>query len=412
MIVNARLQNTWDKPYSRTLSVNERLWLAADMMNPPFAIQVVCEGSGDIDVREWRKAVELASAANPGSRLQLKGRLNSCRWVDSGATPPVHEIDGSAWSGYGPDGAPFLEKPFHVADGPTSEVLVIHGDPARIVFRAHHAVMDNRGIIYWAEEIFRALQGKPLRGSYSSVTDWDVARTFQSEYRKPFPHDNLSLTGKAEGNDPGIVWGRRSIPGHYRQLLPQVAYHAAREARRHAEGNVRFAVPIDLRARIQGLRSTGNLSIGIYIDVRPETTIDEIGWDIAWQLREKRDCMIDRWDFIYKFIPISILGQEGTRRIIDNHARGLYSMSGIISNAGRLHKEHFSGGGFHCNTIFAIPPFFSYLPLLLWLYGTNDTVELVYAAPQVLATKGRLDEAIDRIVSELIPANYIAKYQF
>ncbi len=409
--MTARLQNIWDKPYSRVLSVNERLWLAADTMNPPFAIQMICEGCGTIDTREWRKAVELASAANPGSRLRLKGLLTSCRWVDSETAPPVLEVDGSAWSGYSPEGAPFLEKPFNVVDGPTCEVLIIHGNPIRIAFRAHHAVMDNHGIIFWAEEIFRALQGKPLRGSYSRATDWDVARSFQSGYRKPFPHDNLSITGKAEGIESGTVWGRRSVPGHFQKLLAQVAYHTAQEARRHGEGNVRFAIPIDLRSRIQGLQSTGNLSIGIYIDVRPDTTIDEIGWDIAWQLREKRDCMIDRWDFLYRYIPISILGQEGTRRIIDHHSKGLYSMSGLISNAGRLNTKHFSGGGFECGSIFAIPPYFSYLPLLLWLYGTGDSVELVYAAPRVLATQGRLDAAIDRIVSALMPASYMPVYR-
>jgi hypothetical protein len=409
--LSARWQNTGDKPYSRILSVNERLWLAADTMNSPFVLQMVCEGSGTIDIREWRKAVELASAANPGSRLRLKGRLNSCRWVDSGTVPPVHEVDGGSWSGNSHEDAPFLEKPFNVTDGPTCEALIIHGDPVRVVFRAHHAVMDNHGIIFWAEEIFRALQGKPLRGSYSRATDWDVARSMQSEYRKPFPHDNISITGRAEGNEPGTVWGRRSIRGHYRQLLAQVAYHAAREARRHGEGNVRFAVPVDLRSRVQGLRSTGNLSIGIYIDIRPETTIDEIGWDIAWQLREKRDCMIDRWDFIYKYIPISILGQEGARRISGHNSRGLYSMSGIISNAGRVNTGQFSGGGFECRTIYAIPPYFSYLPLLLWIYGTEDSIELVYSAPKVLATRGRLDAAMDNIVSELEPAGYPTFYQ-
>ncbi|HPL15423.1 MAG TPA: hypothetical protein PL180_01905 [Spirochaetota bacterium] len=408
--MSARLQNTWDKPYSRALSVNERLWLAADTIDTPFAIQMVCEGSGAIDVRDLRKAVELASAANPGSRLKLKGRLNSCRWIDTETAPPVREVDGNSWSGYSPEGAPFLETPFNVIDGPTCEVLLIHGDPPRAAFRAHHAVMDTHGIIFWAEEIFRALQGKPLRGSYSRATDWDVARSIQSQYRKPFPHDNLSVTGRAEGNEAGTVWGRRSIPGHFRQVLAQMAYQTAQEARRHGEGNVRFAVPIDLRSRIQGLRSTANLTIGIYIDVRPETTIDEIGWDIAWQLRQKRDCMIDRWDFLYRYIPISILGQEGSRRIVDHHSRGLYSISGLISNVGRLNTKHFSGGGFECRSIFSIPPYFSYVPLLLWLYGTDDTIELVYAAPRVLATQGRLNAAIDRIVSGLVPAGYMPVY--
>lgn len=87
-----------------------------------------------------------ASAGNPGSRLILRGHLGSCRWVDSGKTPPVREIDGSRWDGLGPVGAPFLQEPLSPIKGPMCEVLLIHGDPLRVAFRVHHGVMDGRGI--------------------------------------------------------------------------------------------------------------------------------------------------------------------------------------------------------------------------------------------------------------------------
>lgn len=396
--------NTHNRPYTRALSVNERFWLVIDRINPPFSIQVVCEGQGAFDLSKWKKAVEIASAANPGSRLILKGMLSNCRWVDSGISPSVREVDGSSWSGNGPEGAPFLYKPLNVSRGPTCEVLIIHGNPIRVAFRVHHGVMDSRGIIFWVEEIFRALRGEPLFGSHSLMTDWDVARSFQNEYRKPFPHDNLSLTGRAEGDEPGIIWGRKRLLGQYKQLIAQVAHAAAREARLHGRGNVRFAIPVDLRSRIEGLRSTGNLAIGIYIDIKPETTVEEIDLEISRQIAEKRDGMIDRWDSIYRVIPIAIMSKVLNRRISANHKNGLYSLSGIITDAGWFNLERYSGGGFIADNIFFVPPAMPYPPVLIALYGTDKWVEILYGAPRVLATGGRLDSAIERIASSLITA--------
>ena len=69
---------------------------------------MVIEGSGSIDPAELQKAVKEASQANPGSRLLLKGMPWKRKWIDSGQTPPLRVVDGTAWSGYDMNGAPFL----------------------------------------------------------------------------------------------------------------------------------------------------------------------------------------------------------------------------------------------------------------------------------------------------------------
>ncbi|HQL82226.1 MAG TPA: peptide synthetase, partial [Spirochaetota bacterium] len=94
--------------FSRQLTPTERVYLVNAELSPPFANQIIFEGTGEFKPEHWRKAVEVASAANPGSRLVLKGSLCFARWTDSGKTPPVREVDGSRWSGMDPEGAPFL----------------------------------------------------------------------------------------------------------------------------------------------------------------------------------------------------------------------------------------------------------------------------------------------------------------
>ena len=71
--------------YQREITSNERLYLAGESLCPPFAINMVVEGAGELDVEALRRAVERASAACPGARLIAK----SGRWVDSGRAPVV-----------------------------------------------------------------------------------------------------------------------------------------------------------------------------------------------------------------------------------------------------------------------------------------------------------------------------------
>src|SRR4030042_2251198 len=147
------------KRYTKKVSFNERVFLAAAQLAPPMANQMIFEGRGSLDYQHLQKAVETASEANPGSRLILKGILGGCRWVDSGTTPPVIDIPHSRWTGYDSENAPFLEKPLCPKQGPTCEVVLVQGDPVRVIFRSLHGVMDGRGTFIWAEEVFRSLRG-------------------------------------------------------------------------------------------------------------------------------------------------------------------------------------------------------------------------------------------------------------
>ena len=125
-----------------------RLWVAADNIQPPFANQLIFDGSGTIDTVLMKEAVKTASAANPGSRYIIRGMLGRSRWVDSGITPPLRIVDASGWDGLGPEGAPgCISERLSPFEGPTCEVIILQGDPLRIAFRTHHGVMDGRGTL-------------------------------------------------------------------------------------------------------------------------------------------------------------------------------------------------------------------------------------------------------------------------
>ena len=390
-----------DKTYSRKLSYTERLFITADRICPPAINQLFLDGKGEFNISKWRDAVKHASDVNPGSRLILKGHMGRSRWVDSHITPEVIEIDGRDWDATGPEGAPFLKKILDPRNGPSSEILLINGDPLRVCFKTHHAVMDGRGTLTWAEDIFRILKGEDPYGSSSSMTDLELVRSIRTDYRTPFPRDSIAPTGPASGNEHGVIWKHIIIPGRYKNILGQVAILAAKEAWKYQDGPVRFSVPVDLRSHCPGLRSTGNLSIAIYIEVNRDSTPESISGDIKKQLFEKRDCLIDRGDPLICHLPVSLLVKKGKSIIHSNNKSGRYGTSGIISNMAQVPLNVFTGGGFTATAFWGIPPSFENVPFFMGISYSQEALQLMLSLPKVLAGDDRLEQILTNIKSGL-----------
>lgn len=389
---------------ARDVSIASRLWVAAHELCPPIANQVIVEGHGRFDSEKWIRAVKLASDANPGSRLLLRGHLGMSRWVDSGQTPPLRMIDAGDWDGCGSEGAPFLEKSFFPRRGPMAEVVLIQGDPLRVAFRSHHALMDGRGTVFWAEEIFRALRGEKPLGSDTAITENDLLNISKQKLSTPLQHHYIAPTGRVIGNEPGIRWKRNRIRGRYPRLLLQVILLAAREAWKHGSGPVRLGIPVDLRARRKGLRSTGNLTNALFLEITPDTTLESLDADLASRLREQRDGQLTWEDKIISQVPLFVLDMALRSETRRSHRTGSYRFSGFVSNMGRFSMEGFSGGGFHAEMYWAVPVCMESVPFSLVLSGAGDSVDIILAIPRALADQRILEETLSRICSGLVIA--------
>lgn len=387
--------------YKRTLSFNERFFLATDRVTPPFCNQMIFEGSGSFEKDRWLEAIDSASEANPGSRVVLKGILSMSKLVDSGKTPRLRIVEANGWDGMSDHNAPFLHEHLDPDKGPTCEVVLIRGDVLRVAFRTHHSVMDGRGTIYWAEDIFRALRGEKPAGSDSTLTDIELAGAYRKEGRFPPPHKFIAPTGIADTEGNGVTWTRRHLSGNYKNLLPRISVAVAEEARRQREGEIRITIPVDLRQRDKDIRSTGNLTNTIYIEVRPESTAESVSKDISLQLENFYDCRYYHREKLMSFVPLRIMTKELKKIIAVKHAQGLYHNSGIISNLGKIDLKKFSGGGFTAVTWFSIPPCQEILPFFTTLAGSENSVSITAGMPRVLASRGRLENFIENITSKL-----------
>jgi hypothetical protein len=399
------LLNETTKKYSRKLSSNDLLSIAHDRVSS-FNNQFIFEGDGVLDKAKWVAAVETASVANPGSRLIMKGYSFASRWVDSGKTPRVREVDGSQWSGRDLDGAPFLMDQLSPIEGPTCEVVLVQGSPLRVIFRTNHGVMDAGGTLLWAQDIFRALRGELVLGSKFTLNDEEFLknRPKPKVKKENLSKSNITPGGRVQGDDQGFVWLRKTIPGRFRNFQSQVIYLSAREAWKYSDGPVVFCISVDLRRHMSpDTRATGFLSKMIYIEIKPEYTVEEINELLKKSLNEKRDLIYSSLNRLLFFVPIRLINylfQKISKRM--NNA-GRYMASGIVVSIGVIPMEVFTGGGFNPSSFTAVPPFMDVIPFFIGVGSHKKGNEVVITMNKALASNGRIEAIMDSITSQLVP---------
>jgi len=365
-------------------------------------MQFVFEGSGILDVESWEKAVAIASAADPSCRLVLRGHLNLSRFVDSGVTPPVRVIDSRQWDTYDSASGAILNN-FHPRTGPMAEVYLIKGELPRVAIRAHHAVMDGRGLLIWAEDIFRALRGEEVQRSDETVLEDHLLNHAYKPAHKVTGRF-LAPTGRPQGSERGITYLRKRITGSFSKIPAKIALVLAREAWRHGKGNVRFGIPMDLRSRRPGLKSTGNLTSAMFIQITPDMNLDDIVGEIKRKVAAREDGYATLEDKLMNYIPLKVLAELIQKDAAYSHKIGLYRYSGFISNLGLYKPEPFQGGGFTAHAVYARPisgEAFPFSIVLIGLDGSEKKLDLFAAVPKVLANNGRIEALLDRIIEGL-----------
>lgn len=390
--------------FSRRVSPAERTLLVADWAARPFANQLVVEGPGALDEGALRDAVAAACGAHPGSRLRLKGRACFAKWVAAGPAAPVKVVTGSGWTGMNSREAPFLTEPLHPVTGPTAEVVLLPGETTRVVFRTNHGMMDGRGTQLWAEDVFAALNGKKTRGSRSRLIDMDLSAMSRHSPRnsseKIRPADCILPTGNARGNRRGIVWERIRVKGRFRQLLARVALLLAEEAWTYQGGRVSFLVPVDMRKRVPGLRSTSNLSSMIHFEVSRQDTVDSVQARIDALLSGQYESL-PSWYSVLSFIPLSVMKQVYRQSAVENRRTHRYAASAVISNLGKMPMERYACEGFRAEGCFFLPPCGEGMSPFMTLAGCGAWVDILLAAPHIYATDGRLGKLLSRISHRL-----------
>ena len=385
-------------PYRRKLSPYERLWIAA---------QTSCgftmvEGQGDISAEKLRAAVDTATAANPGSRLTLKGIGPWCTWEESKVTPSIEEVDGSRWDGLGMAGAPFSDQAhMDPTSSPSASYVLIHGPTTRLVQRTHHATMDGLGALQYLQDVFRALRGEPVAGASGSETDIELARRLGARKHK-IDASCLKPFASASTGISGSTWARVRVKGKMKsQPLASLIQIIGNIARETGEGQVLIDLPVNMRNQFPEIRNTGNLTGSLRLTISASDTIDAIAARVEKNVRENRhaDALISAVPFLY--MPIWLLRSVAHSKARQAVVKDQFAPTAVVSNLGRVDTAALSSAEFQAESAIIIPPAYDGVPLFLVISGHAGGFDVSARAPVALASEGRLQDLLQKIAGQL-----------
>jgi hypothetical protein len=398
-----------DLDFQRPVSPTEWLYLAGERLAPPFAVQLFVSGAGGIGADELRFAVAAAADLCPGSRLVRSGRV----WVDSRATPPVRVVDGPL--GGSAFDAPALHRPLDTARGPACEVLLAGGPGgapgtgSTVGFRAHHAVMDGRGALAWAAEVFRALRGEEPTGVFSRLTDTFLLRELGAVGRRPWlgfgwgsplPAGRSCQLGRSglsgRSGDRTLHWRRRTLDGTHPGLGARLA--AAFAAAGGGQPS-RFMVPVDLRRHAPHLASTANLSLPVFLDVAPGERWDELHARLRQVLADRRELSPGSAELVASRLPVPALAAGLAAAQAVSVRRGRYLSSAVLSHLGRIDLATFSTDTFAAGSVYSLPVHAPFVPVSVSAVESAERTELVLSCQGGPDAAERADVLLDRIAA-------------
>jgi len=382
----------------------ELTYLAQDTAEKsPFVNQYVVEGCGPLTLAELASAVNAAAKAVPEARLRLRGHWKFRRWHDNGPLPAVRETDAHGWDGMSGENAPWLGQPMNPRTGPVCEVVLLHGDPQRILFRTHHACMDGAGTIFFIRQVFNALRGTPVQSPTCKDTEWDVARRLEDVPRQ-VTLGGCTTPWKATPPawEAGCHWRRFLYPGRPNAMGGKVLAVINALAEEASASRVVIRMPADLRRYLDdGQFTASNCSAALDMDITGEHSPKKLQQMIISSMRQQQDLasIVPAARHLHWF-PLRMLRANDALKA-KLHAEGKYNYSATVTNLGKLDPEQFSAPSFRCTGLFGVPIALELTPLTVAFIQYEAHTAIHVSIPAALGTAQDLERLCKRISDTL-----------
>ncbi|MGV9614477.1 peptide synthetase [Nocardia xishanensis] len=384
-----------DTTFRRPITPTERLYFAARELAPPFLMQVAVHGEGTLDPDELQRAVDVASAAIPGSRLVRDGD----DWVDTGVAATVRVVDGHTLTYPELENDPVLNSPIGPTPDRTCEILLLTADPVTIVFRAFHGVMDGMGMRMWVDDVFRALRGVEPVGAPDPVADAQlVARVGAPGKPSVLLPTFQSAAGRGKQDPAASPWllRHRTIEGTGKGILARVAAVLAEAAQTKS----RIMVPVDLRRHDHTLRSTANLALPLFLDIAPGDDWKTVNDQLRTGLKENRELnQMDNGGLTA--LPSAVV--RGVMRAGNwvGARLGRNLVSATVTHVGVFDLDGMAVPGYTPTSIRVLPQHSGMMPLLFAIVQSGGRLEITVSCRNGAGVEQRLEALLDRLVSTL-----------
>ncbi|PWV69818.1 hypothetical protein DFR69_11545 [Nocardia neocaledoniensis] len=392
--------------FRRPISTTERMYFPMRDLAPPFLMQLVIPGEGEIDPERLRRAVATAAAVTPGARLVRRGT----DWVDSGIAPAVRVVPGHVLWAPELETDPVLTSPIGPTAEATVEVLLLTAAPVTLVFRVFHGVMDGMGMVLWATNVLRALRGEDPVPQRDPIADQELVGRLGAP-GKPTPmvprYRSAVGAGRQRRGAPRHLLRHRQIEAAGPGALARVCALLAAET----PGTSRIMMPVDLRRHDPALRSTANLALPLFLDLSPGQDWTEVKDRIKAGLGadlELNQLANTRITLVPDAVNRGIL--HTTNWLGARFGRNLASAT--VSHMGRSGADELAVPGFRPTGLFVLPQHSVAMPLLFGLTEFDGHTELTVSARNGAGIPARLEALLDRITamleSELRDGNSVA----
>jgi len=376
--------------YVRRVSPNEKLYLAMDVLRPGFCIQLVLEGDGAVSPAALETAVKRAAQANRGARLVLRGALGWARWEAEGPVPPVRALGD--WGGAAQPPAE-VERPLPPRSGPTCEIVVSNGSPTRILFRCFHGVMDAGGLLCFAEDVFRCLRGEEPIGADCTLNDAQVVDSLVGKRTRPaMKSDRPAITGSRAAKEKGVGFQLVKLERPVPALVARIAVALTEYATRFDVAPTRVMIPVDLRNYKRDVRSTGNMTYPLFIDVPAQQRWTDLQKQILKHLAAKEPLYFDPAEKFLSWLPLWLLKRIYALWTGRHRSTGLYPFTALVTHMNVPTLHAFEGAGYKARALYFLPNQSDSIPLAISSVSSMNSAHIMVSAPRALVSDSQLCE--------------------
>jgi len=386
--------------FKRPVTSVEHLYLSGKEIFSDIVIQAIIEGKGILKPDELQDALIKVSKKFPGTCL----RLHKNNWINDGEPAKVILLEKY------PNTREHLSEYVNMHDGfdpqggHTVEVELAQEDNrSLVIFRSVHAVMDGRGLEFWAKAVFATLRGEKIEAADSIMTD----DTFTLEKRAPIKKDEPKIP-RSEGpplnadadiqNNFSFDYDRITLKGTDPAIVAKLGIGINKLLIEKKDDKGTMMVPVDLRQEISKdePRSTGNLSLPVFITLEKDQTWSQLLSQLLSKLQKKKYIGRSRNNLMYRRLSKRMLGVFVKSLWNFQMRKGKYITSAVVSHVGNHLFNDYSSPGFIADSIAFIPCVMPIAPLSLVITESEMKTEIIIVKGQSLfdSPRATLEEII------------------
>jgi hypothetical protein len=221
-------------------------------------------------------------------------------------------------------------------------------DPLFLLVKSHHVLMDGAAYVQYLKDIFKAIRGIPLTGDQRLYSEEDALPTIFTKSNGIQGPRISKVKGEWRSKRPPKILTHDKAIGNVCAVL---ALSASKAMGR--KGN--FFIPFDLRKFGVCSSGFGNMTLPIYLNVKPTDSLGDITAQLNFQVQSKAPLNNSLSSFGIKTLPSWLLRPSAKVVHLVFRLTGYYFASGFISDLGQLSLQHFSGPNLDAIDLIPIP---------------------------------------------------------